>query len=94
MVAVGRGQGPVKVQGVNEVLGPGHLTVYPSGYLNGDRAKKSSSDRAAPDQGFGIRARLMASSPTLPGRRFYDAARQLVNLAIDANDNGDYFPVS
>ena len=29
-----------------------------------------------------------------PGHQFYDTARQLVELAIDANDNGDYFPVS
>jgi len=28
-----------------------------------------------------------------PGHKFYDTARQLVELAIDANDNGDYFPV-
>ena len=28
-----------------------------------------------------------------PGHRFYDAAALLVQLAIDANDNGDYFPV-
>ena len=29
-----------------------------------------------------------------PGHKFYDTARMLVDLAIDANDNGDYFPVS
>ena len=29
-----------------------------------------------------------------PGHRFYDTARQLVDLAVAANDNGDYFPVS
>jgi gamma-glutamyl hydrolase len=29
-----------------------------------------------------------------PGHKFYDTARQLVDLAVDANDNGDYFPVS
>ncbi|KAG2439450.1 hypothetical protein HXX76_004805 [Chlamydomonas incerta] len=28
-----------------------------------------------------------------PGHRFYDTARQLVDLAVAANDNGDYFPV-
>ena len=36
--------------------------------------------------------RSQCGAPT--PHRFYDAARQLVNLAIDANDNGDYFPVS
>lgn len=29
-----------------------------------------------------------------PGHKFYDAASLLVELAIEANDNGDYFPVS
>ena len=28
-----------------------------------------------------------------PGHKFYDTAALLVNLAIEANDNGDYFPV-
>ncbi|KXZ51986.1 hypothetical protein GPECTOR_10g1008 [Gonium pectorale] len=28
-----------------------------------------------------------------PGHKFYDTARHLVDLAIKANDNGDYFPV-
>ncbi len=28
------------------------------------------------------------------GHKFYDTAELLVNLAIKANDNGDYFPVS
>lgn len=28
-----------------------------------------------------------------PGHPFYDAANQLVELAIEANENGDYFPV-
>ena len=28
-----------------------------------------------------------------PGHRFYDAATLLVDLAVDANENGDYFPV-
>ncbi|EFJ53180.1 hypothetical protein VOLCADRAFT_102798 [Volvox carteri f. nagariensis] len=28
-----------------------------------------------------------------PGHRFYDTARYLVELALKANDNGDYFPV-
>ncbi|GFR43452.1 hypothetical protein Agub_g4535 [Astrephomene gubernaculifera] len=28
-----------------------------------------------------------------PGHLFYDTARHLVDLALDANDNGDYFPV-
>jgi gamma-glutamyl hydrolase len=27
------------------------------------------------------------------GHKFYDTAELLVNLAIEANDNGDYFPV-
>jgi gamma-glutamyl hydrolase len=29
-----------------------------------------------------------------PGHPFYDTAAKLVQLAIDANDKGDYFPVS
>lgn len=29
-----------------------------------------------------------------PGHKFYDTARLLVNLALDANDAGDFFPVS
>jgi hypothetical protein len=29
-----------------------------------------------------------------PGHKFYDTARLLVDLAIEANENGDYFPVS
>ncbi len=29
-----------------------------------------------------------------PGHQFYDTARLLIDLAIQANDNGDYFPVS
>lgn len=28
-----------------------------------------------------------------PGHPFYDAAATLVNMALDANDRGDYFPV-
>ncbi len=28
-----------------------------------------------------------------PGHRFYDTAQQLVELALAANDKGDYFPV-
>ncbi|GIL88439.1 hypothetical protein Vretifemale_16403 [Volvox reticuliferus] len=28
-----------------------------------------------------------------PGHRFYDSARHLVELALKANDNGDYYPV-
>ena len=28
-----------------------------------------------------------------PGHQFFDTARRLVDLAIKANDNGDYFPV-
>jgi hypothetical protein len=28
-----------------------------------------------------------------PGHRFYDTAHQLVDLAIKANDKGDFFPV-
>lgn len=28
-----------------------------------------------------------------PGHRFYDTAKLLVDLALEANDNGDYFPV-
>lgn len=28
-----------------------------------------------------------------PGHMFYDTARLLVDLAIEANDNGDYFPI-
>ncbi|KAG2501964.1 hypothetical protein HYH03_000461 [Edaphochlamys debaryana] len=28
-----------------------------------------------------------------PGHKFYDTVRQLVDLAVEANDNGDYFPV-
>jgi hypothetical protein len=29
-----------------------------------------------------------------PGHAFYDAAAALVEMALDANDQGDYFPVS
>lgn len=29
-----------------------------------------------------------------PGHPFYDAATNLVLMALDANDKGDYFPVS
>jgi hypothetical protein len=29
-----------------------------------------------------------------PGHPFFDAAHYLVELALDANDKGDYFPVS
>jgi hypothetical protein len=29
-----------------------------------------------------------------PGRLFYDTAARLVQMAIEANDRGDYFPVS
>jgi hypothetical protein len=28
-----------------------------------------------------------------PGHPFFDTARRLVDLAVKANDNGDYFPV-
>jgi gamma-glutamyl hydrolase len=28
-----------------------------------------------------------------PGHAFYDTAARLVQLAIEANDKGDYFPV-
>ena len=29
-----------------------------------------------------------------PGHPFYDAADHLLSMALDANDRGDYFPVS
>jgi hypothetical protein len=29
-----------------------------------------------------------------PGHPFYDAATDLIEMALDANDKGDYFPVS
>lgn len=29
-----------------------------------------------------------------PGHMFYDTAQKLVSMAIKANENGDYFPVS
>jgi gamma-glutamyl hydrolase len=29
-----------------------------------------------------------------PGHLFYDTASKLINMALDANNAGDYFPVS